>query len=411
MVAVSALSCAHTATALAPPQGSPRILPTQAQASVLPEVTMSSAAVHDLAKEPFSLVQEDLRVLKRRIKALVERNVGAKEKTKSGSTNPLLQEAAKGFMERRERAWRPAVVLLVARALCVAKNKDEMLEKHIQLAEIVEMMSTAQIIHDDVIEDFETAEKGNVAHMTYSAELGNKVSLLAGDFLLARASVELAKLVNTEVVEIMGTSLENMCRGEIMQAQAYFEDKTNTSYYLEQVSLKTASLLADACRSAAILFGEDANSALATAAATYGLNVGIAYQICKDTDAFEDFQAGGSHTANSLAEMLALPPVALAASACPRLVALAQDGFTSDGAVEEALQLIQDHEGPSRAMAMAQEHMALARGAARELPKSPFSAALETMCKYVSEPTQIGLQRKEYIELQQKSQAARPASS
>ena len=92
-----------------------------------------------------------------------------------------------------------------------------MSEKTLRLAEIVEMMSTAQVIHDDVLEDCDARDKGNVAHRTYSTELGNKVSLLAGDFLLARASVELAKLTNVAVVEIMGTSLENMCRGEIMQ--------------------------------------------------------------------------------------------------------------------------------------------------------------------------------------------------
>ena len=75
------------------------------------------------------------------------------------------------------------------------------------------------MIHDDVLEDLEASENGNVAHRSYGGPLGNKVSLLAGDFLLARASVELAKLTNVAVVEIMGVSLENMCRGEIMQAQ------------------------------------------------------------------------------------------------------------------------------------------------------------------------------------------------
>ena len=55
--------------------------------------------------------------------------------------------------------------------------------------------------------------------------MGNKVCILAGDFLLARSSVALAQLTNVDVVEIIGTSLENMCRGEIMQAQAFLEDK------------------------------------------------------------------------------------------------------------------------------------------------------------------------------------------
>merc|ERR1719446_129209 len=105
--------------------------------------------------------------------------------------------------------------------------------KQLQLAEIVELMATAQVIHDDVLEDFEGQEAGNVAHRMYSSALGNKVSLLAGDFLLARSSVALAKLVNVQVVEIIGRSLENMCRGDIMEAQALVQDKLNSTYYHE----------------------------------------------------------------------------------------------------------------------------------------------------------------------------------
>lgn len=347
-------------------------------------------------------MQQDLRTLKRRIKALVENNIGANEKTNGGSTHPLVQEAAKGFMERRERAWRPAVVLLVARALADSRKKD-VLDKHIQLAEIVEMMSTAQTIHDDVLEDFEEAEKGNVAHSMYSAELGNKVSLLAGDFLLARSSVELAKLVNVEVVEIMGTSLENMCRGEIMQAQAFLEDKMNTTYYLEQVSLKTASLLADACRCVCILSGDQADSAEASAAWTLGLNMGIAYQISKEIDAFNAAISTGAPTADSLMDMLALPPMAAVASQSPRLAELAKQSFASAGDVDEALQLVNEHDGVALALGMVQQHTEVASSAAQELPESVFRDGLVKMCLYVSEANQMGLQRKEYIELAKKA--------
>jgi geranylgeranyl pyrophosphate synthase len=125
----------------------------------------------------------------------VDRQIGSNDKTLEGSTNPLLQEAAREFFERRERAWRPGTVLLLARALAASdeaaaaakagagapgaaqsEQRCKPNAKQLQLAEIVEMMVTAQVIHDDVLEDMEMAEAGNVAHRMYSSALGNKVS-------------------------------------------------------------------------------------------------------------------------------------------------------------------------------------------------------------------------------------------
>ena len=247
--------------------------------------------------KPFEIVRTDLRELKTQIKQLVERHVASNDKTREGSTNPLLQEAAREFFERRERAWRPGTVLLMARALMEDAENQAMGTKQLKLAEIVEMMATAQVIHEDVLEDFDQEEKGNVAHRMYSSELGNKVSLLAGDFLLARASVTLAQLTNVDVVEIIGTSLENMCRGEIMRSWAKVEDKVCLDYYSRMVTMKTASLLADACRCTAILRGDGKDSPIATAAWTFGHNLGVAYCYANDVVTFDAllFAAAGRH--------------------------------------------------------------------------------------------------------------------
>merc|ERR1719453_2146909 len=132
----------------------------------------------------------------------------------------------------------------------------------------------------------------------------------------------------------MGTALENMCRGEIMQAQAFLEDKLNTEYYVEQVSLKTASLLADACRCTVLLRGDDTDSTLATAAWEYGFHVGIAYQVSKDVDQYTKLvtatHADAGATADRLNELVALPPFFCVASRCPQLAALAHDGFKAE---------------------------------------------------------------------------------
>jgi hypothetical protein len=190
------------------------------------------------------------------------------------------------------------------------------------------------------------------------------VSLLAGDFLLARSSVQLARLTNTQVVGIIGTSLENMCRGDVMAAMATPHDKLSLAYYFKMVSLKTASLLADACRCAAVLAGHASGSELAAAAWRFGHHLALAYQITADTAAFRTGLAAaaaavavapapaagaGNHHETAAAAtataakpldahslvlaIAALPPFALAAAHEPTLHALvANPAAAADGA-------------------------------------------------------------------------------
>ena len=105
----------------------------------------AAAAVAEVQAEanPFSIVRDDLKLMKLRIKALVEntldepgRGGGARS---SGRSHPLLQEAAREFFERRERAFRPAVVLLVARAVESTEKGKPVSARQCLLAEIVEM--------------------------------------------------------------------------------------------------------------------------------------------------------------------------------------------------------------------------------------------------------------------------------
>merc|ERR1711869_181239 len=148
------------------------------------------------------------------------------------------------FFERRERAFRPAVVLLVARAVESTEKGKPVSARQCLLAEIVEMMCTATIVHDSVLEDDEESMGGNVAHRTYSQNVGNKVSVLAGDFLLARCSVALSQLGDLTVVELMATALESIVQGGVLKAQArQAGGAPSLSDYEGRVRLKTASLI------------------------------------------------------------------------------------------------------------------------------------------------------------------------
>ena len=162
-----------------------------------------------------------------------------------------------------------------------------------RLAEITEMIHTASLLHDDVIDVSDVRR----AQPSANAEFGNKMAILAGDFLLARASIALARLRNVEVVELLATVISNLVEGEFMQlrnsaidgdkgwlanvlgTRASRNDEVNArfEYYMEKTYLKTASLIAKSCRAAAVLGGCTAE--VAEAAYNYGKNLGLAFQV------------------------------------------------------------------------------------------------------------------------------------
>lgn len=87
-----------------------------------------------------------------------------------------------------------------------------------------------------------------------------QVAVLAGDYLLARASVLLARLGDVQVVEIMATALDSLVQGEIMQLKMDPEKMLDISQYLKKSYYKTASLITNACKSCAILGGHEFDS-------------------------------------------------------------------------------------------------------------------------------------------------------
>merc|ERR1712159_400439 len=99
--------------------------------------------------------------------------------------------------------------------------------RQLQLGQITEMIHVASLIHDDVLDEADTRRGGQAVHTMYT----NKVAVLAGDYLLARASVLLARLQHFQVVEVMASALEALVQGEIMQARSKKEDLTSMDHY------------------------------------------------------------------------------------------------------------------------------------------------------------------------------------
>jgi geranylgeranyl pyrophosphate synthase len=202
-----------------------------------PDITVAfRMAAPSSLTDPFALVQPQLRPLDASIRELV------------GADHPVLAAAAHHFFERAGKRFRPTLVLLSSAAAGGGQPADQ---RQVRLAEITEMIHAASLLHDDVIDLADTRRGAKAAHKIY----GNKVAVLAGDFLLARSSLLLARMKDTAVVELLATVIEEMVQGEMMQVRATPEQVLDFGHYLDKSYRKTAALMSLSCEASAVLAG------------------------------------------------------------------------------------------------------------------------------------------------------------
>jgi len=222
------------------------------------------------------------------------------------------------------------------------------------------------------------------------------MAILAGDYLLARASIALARLRNVEVVEIMSTIIEHLVRGEVMQLKPppttttsyQFSSSSSTQlpleYYLKKNFFKTASLMANSCRSAAVLANLPQD--IVQLSYLYGKHVGVAFQLVDD---LLDFRVGdmtnlGKPSYNDLRSGLATAPVLFAAQTYPELFPLVQRKFKNNGDVDKAIEIVHESDGISRTQNLAQVHAELAVDAIMQLEQSDYRDALVNLALKIS---------------------------
>ncbi|KAI8556595.1 hypothetical protein RHMOL_Rhmol05G0266400 [Rhododendron molle] len=139
-----------------------------------------------------------------------------------------------------------------------------------------DMRGVASLLHDDILDDADT--RRGIGSLNFV--MGNKLAVLAGDFLLSRACVALASLNNTEVVSLLATAVEHLVTGETMQMTITSEQRCSMEYYLQKTYCKTASLISKSCKAIALLAGQ--TTEVSMLAYEYGKNLGLAFQLIDD---------------------------------------------------------------------------------------------------------------------------------
>ncbi|NES86666.1 MAG: solanesyl diphosphate synthase, partial [Moorea sp. SIO2B7] len=182
----------------------------------------------------FSPVENDLATLAKNLKTLI------------GARHPILGAAAEHLFGAGGKRIRPAIVLLISRATML---DQDITPRHRRLAEITEMIHTASLVHDDVVDEAELRR----SVPTVNSLFDNRIAVLAGDFLFAQSSWYLANLDNLEVVKLLSEVIRDFAQGEIQQGLNRFDTNITLEEYLEKSYYKTASLIANSAKAAGIL--------------------------------------------------------------------------------------------------------------------------------------------------------------
>ncbi|PYI14587.1 terpenoid synthase [Aspergillus violaceofuscus CBS 115571] len=373
-----------------------------------------------ISVDPLRMVGKELKFLTKNLRQLL------------GSGHPTLDKVAKYYTRSEGKHMRPLLVLLMsqATALCPRKPQtvdynatvndpitsssilvdnnpdlppslssatsssnpdaaydfagdENILPTQRRLAEITELIHTASLLHDDVIDNAVSRRSFTSANLQF----GNKMAVLAGDFMLGRASVALARLRDPEVIELMSTVITNLVEGEFMQLKntaadekkPVFTDET-LSYYLQKTYLKTGSLISKSCRSTAVL--GNSVPAVVESAYQYGRNLGLAFQLVDDMLDYTVTEAELGKPAGADLELgLATAPLLYAWKQFPELGPLVGRKFSQAGDVQMARELVLKAGGVEQTRVLAQEYIDKAIAALADFPDSEAKAGLIQMCE------------------------------
>lgn len=187
--------------------------------------------------------------------------------------NAILYSAAQQLFNAGGKRIRPTIILLIARFTSV--NKTISTEQK-RLAEITEIIHTASLVHDDIVDNCDTRRGVNTVHNAFN----NKIAVLAGDFLFAQSSWYLANLNNLDVVKTISKIIIDFAEGEIQQGIRSFDKNISMEDYIEKSFYKTASLIACSCKATILLSN---NSFIESKGFyLYGKHLGLAFQIVDD---------------------------------------------------------------------------------------------------------------------------------
>ena len=290
------------------------------------------------------------------------------------TADPFVQEAAGYLLAAGGKRLRPTLVLLAGH------TGDPANPRLVGAAVAIELTHLSSLYHDDVVDEAEVRRGASSANARY----GNKVAVLTGDYLFARAS-EVTAGLGTEATRVLARAIARLAQGQIREARGPAAGEDPVEHYLAVLGDKTGALIAAACRLGGLLAGASANTV--EALTEYGERVGRAFQLGDDLlDITAETAVAGKAPGGDLrAGVRTLPVLYLLRRGGPAAARLAAvlDGDHDDGSVAEALELLRASPAMAEARRSAQADVDAAKAALAALPALPVRRALEEVADRV----------------------------
>src|SRR5579871_1036271 len=319
------------------------------------------------AREIFQLVKHDLEKVEREISLESVASVDA------------VTTIGRYLQDGGGKRLRPILVLLASKLV------GEVTDASIRMAAVVEMIHTATLVHDDVIDVAETRR----GRPSSNAIWGNHTCVLSGDWLYMQAFQMAVRERNFHVLDLLISLTQMMVEGELLQLERIGKIAVSEADYMELVDRKTASLFSACARLGAIMGG--AGEATEARLGEFAWNLGIAFQLVDDV---LDFTARekvlGKPVGSDLREGKVTLPLIYALEQAPEEERRLVDTVLRDGNYEEApfpkiLRILNRHQGIERAQERAHQFTEKARSIIAEFPDSPYQRALLAVTGLVTE--------------------------
>ncbi|KQV32349.1 polyprenyl synthetase [Rhizobium sp. Root1203] len=290
--------------------------------------------------------------------------------SKAGSDVQMIPEVANHLISSGGKRLRPMLTLASSALFGYAG------ENHIKLATSVEFMHTATLLHDDVVDESDLRRGKSTARMIW----GNQASVLVGDFLLGQAFRMMVDVGSLDALDVLSSAACVIAEGEVLQLSVAKNMETTEDDYLSVIRAKTAALFAAAAEVGPIV--ADAGKSGRNAMKSYGMNLGLAFQLVDDALDYGGKAADlGKNVGDDFREGKITLPVILAyrrGTEDERAFwrKAIEGGESTDHNLEKALGLITKYGTLNDTIARAVHYGTIARDALAPLPDTPWKSAL-----------------------------------
>jgi octaprenyl-diphosphate synthase len=291
----------------------------------------------------------------------------------------LLNRITHYIVNRKGKQMRPMFVFLVAKMV----NNGEVSERTYRGASVIELIHTASLVHDDVVDD-SNRRRG---FFSINALWKNKIAVLIGDYLLSKGMLVCIDNSDFDLLKIISVAVREIVEGELLQIEKARKLDITEDVYYEIIRQKTATLIAACCSLGAASVKPNANDV--ERMRKFGELIGMAFQIKDDLFDYGE-EAIGKPTGIDIKEQKMTLPLIYVLNNCSKkdqdwLINSIKKYNKDKKRVKEVIAFVKDHGGLEYAVAKMKQFQEEALLLLKDYPESEFKSSLILMVNYVIE--------------------------